>query len=77
MGNAGSLEAISNWSGLFPHDLMAEVEELNRDFIREREAAHQEVPAPNHRAAKFPRVHVEVREADAMGFPGTEFVLHN
>jgi pyrimidine deaminase RibD-like protein len=36
---------------LFPHDLMTEIEELNRDFIRERESAQKKGPIPERKRA--------------------------
>lgn len=36
-------------TALFDHDLMTEIEELNRDFIRERESQRRDTPMDQHR----------------------------
>lgn len=39
-------------TGLFDHDLMTEIEELNSDFIRERESHHRDTFGSAQRRAK-------------------------
>src|SRR5215469_13552924 len=41
-------------TGLFDHDLMTEIEELNRDFIRERESRPRVTPSDEHGDGQSP-----------------------
>jgi pyrimidine deaminase RibD-like protein len=45
-------------TGLFDHDLMTVIEELNRDFIREREATEYRVTVPGERGSEHSPVGV-------------------
>jgi pyrimidine deaminase RibD-like protein len=66
---------------LFPPELMAEVEELNRDFIRAQKQRQQRsaqlVETELQMSANDPRVYVTIKEPTEGMFPRTPFVLNN
>ena len=65
---------------LFPRELMAQVEELNREFIRGQKQRQTKIARTNaefEMVADDPRIYVAIKEPTDAMFPRTPFVLTN
>jgi pyrimidine deaminase RibD-like protein len=65
---------------LFPRELMAQVEELNREFIRRQKQRQTKIAwtdAELEMVADDPRIYVAIKEPNDAMFPRTPFVLTN